>query len=186
MISGEYATGMIRTTLTAIPRRLTALTAKATVLSAVALALGTVVVLAGLLAARLLLPGRGFTPAHAYQLVSLGDASTLRAVCGTVLYLVLVALLSLGIATVVRDAATSIGVILALLYLFPLLTALVSDAHLHRRLEQIGPMNAGLAVQTTTNLHSLAISPWAGLGVVAAWAAAAMLAGALSLRLRDA
>jgi len=47
-------------------------------------------------------------------------------------------------------------------------------------------MNAGLAIQATTGLRSLPISPWAGLGVLAAWAAAAMLAGGLLLRLRDA
>jgi len=47
-------------------------------------------------------------------------------------------------------------------------------------------MNAGLAVQSTTNLSKLPIGPWAGLGVLAAWAAAALLAGWLLLRLRDA
>jgi ABC-2 type transport system permease protein len=47
-------------------------------------------------------------------------------------------------------------------------------------------MTAGLAIQATTNLRSLPISPWAGLGVLAAWTAAALLAGGLLLRLRDA
>jgi len=47
-------------------------------------------------------------------------------------------------------------------------------------------MNAGLAIQSTTNLSKLPISPWAGLGVLAAWTAAALLAGWLLLQLRDA
>jgi ABC-2 type transport system permease protein len=47
-------------------------------------------------------------------------------------------------------------------------------------------MSAGLAIQATTNLHGLPIRPWAGLGVLSAWAAAALLAGGLLLRLRDA
>jgi len=51
---------------------------------------------------------------------------------------------------------------------------------------QIGPMTAGLAIQATTGLRSLPISPWAGLGVLAAWAAGALLAGGLLLRFRDA
>jgi ABC-2 type transport system permease protein len=51
---------------------------------------------------------------------------------------------------------------------------------------QIGPMSAGLAIQATTRLSSLPIGPWAGLGVLAAWTAAALLAGGLVLRLRDA
>jgi ABC-2 type transport system permease protein len=55
-----------------------------------------------------------------------------------------------------------------------------------RHLQQIAPMTAGLAIQATTGLRNLPISPWAGLGVLAAWAAAAMLAGSLLLHLRDA
>jgi ABC-2 type transport system permease protein len=47
-------------------------------------------------------------------------------------------------------------------------------------------MTAGLAIQATTDLDSLPIGPWAGLGVLAGWAAAALLGGALVLRLRDA
>jgi ABC-2 type transport system permease protein len=47
-------------------------------------------------------------------------------------------------------------------------------------------MTAGLAIQATINLRSLPIGPWAGLGVLAAWAAGALLAGGLLLRLRDA
>jgi ABC-2 type transport system permease protein len=47
-------------------------------------------------------------------------------------------------------------------------------------------MSAGLAIQATTDLTSLPISPWAGLGVLAAWAATALLAGGLVLGLRDA
>jgi ABC-2 type transport system permease protein len=47
-------------------------------------------------------------------------------------------------------------------------------------------MSAGLTIQDTTGLRGLPISPWGGLGVLAAWAAVAMLAGGLVLRLRDA
>ena len=47
-------------------------------------------------------------------------------------------------------------------------------------------MTAGLASQATTNLHSLPIAPWAGLGVLAVWAATSLLIGGLVLRLRDA
>jgi ABC-2 type transport system permease protein len=61
----------------------------------------------------------------------------------------------------------------------------VPDAHWQRHLQQIAPMTAGLAVQATANVHSLPISPWGGLGVLAAWAAAALLVGALLLKLRD-
>ena len=109
----------------------------------------------------------------------------LRATAGSVLYLALIALLALGIATAVRDSAVAIGIVLGLLYLFPIVAAVAASPHWQRHLEQIGPMTAGLEIQATTGLHSLPISPWAGLGVLAAWAAAALLAGALLLRIRD-
>lgn len=57
---------------------------------------------------------------------------------------------------------------------------------LARLLEHIGPTTAGLAIQATAHLHSLPIGPWAGLGVLAAWAAAALLLGGVLLELRDA
>jgi ABC-2 type transport system permease protein len=95
-------------------------------------------------------------------------------------------LLSLGVATAVRDSATAIGVVLALLYLFPIRARVVTDPHLQRHIEQIAPMNAGLAIQSTINVHELPIAPRAGLGVLAAWAAAALLAGGLCLGPRDA
>jgi len=184
-VTGEYATGMIRVTLAAVPRRTVILTAKAIVVTLLTLAAGTLAVLGSLLAGRLILPGQGYTPAHGYPDLSLADPAVLRATAGTVLYLALIALLSLGVATCVRDAAAGIGIVLALLYLFPILGPLLG-ADLGRHVQQIGPMTAGLAIQATVNLRTLPIAPWAGLGVLAAWSAAALLAAALLLRLRDA
>ena len=66
------------------------------------------------------------------------------------------------------------------------MAAAVANPHWQRRLEQFAPMSAGLSIQATTGLRGMPTSPWAGLGVLAAWAAGAMLAGGLLLRLRDA
>jgi len=186
VISNEYNTNMMWITLTAMPRRLVVLGAKATILIGLVVVGGVVAVGLSFLAGRVILSGDGFTVAHGYPLLSLAHGPTLRAVVGSVLYLVLVALLSLGIAIAIRDTAASIGIVLALLYLFPFLAQLVSDPNWHRHLEQIGPMTAGLAIQTTTNLQSLPISPWAGLAVLAAWATGALAVGALLFRFRDA
>jgi ABC-2 type transport system permease protein len=185
-IGGEYSTGMIRTTLTAMPRRATVLAAKAAALTGLVLTAGTIAVLASVLAGRLILPSHGFTPAHGYPLLSLGDGPVLRAATGSVLYLALIALLSLGAATAVRDSATAIGAVLGLLYLFPIVAAVVTDPHWQRHLEQIGPMSAGLAIQATTGLRTLPLSPWTGLGVLTAWATATLLTGGLLLQRRDA
>jgi ABC-2 type transport system permease protein len=186
-ISGEYSTGMIRLTLTAMPGRSAVLAAKAAVLAGPVLAAGALAAAGSLLAGRILLPGHGFTAARGFPLLSLADGPTLRAAVGSVLYLLLVALLSLGIATAVRDSAVAIGVVLGLFYLSPILAAVMAGSPVwYHRIERYAPMNAGLTIQDTTGLHSLAISPWGGLGVLAAWTAAALLAGGLVLRLRDA
>jgi ABC-2 type transport system permease protein len=149
-VSSEYSTGMIRVTLAAMPRRATVLAAKAAVLTGPVLVAGAVAVLGSVLAGRLILPGHGIGPAHGYPDLSLASGPVLRAAAGSVLYLTLIALLSLGIATAVRDGAAAIGIVLGLLYLFPIL------------------------------------SPWAGLGVLAGWTAAALVTGVILLGLRDA
>jgi len=185
VISGEYGTGMIRLTLTATPGRLSVLAAKAAVITCLILATGAVAVITSLLAGRLILPGHGIGPSHGYPALSAADGPVLRAAVGSVLYLALIALLSLGAAAALREAAAAIGAVLGLLYLFPIIAAVSGSAGLARHLQQIGPMTAGLAIQATTSLSSLPISPWVGLGVVGAWAAGALLLGGLALRLRD-
>jgi ABC-2 type transport system permease protein len=186
VISGEYSSGMIRTTLTAMPHRATAFAAKAITLTGVVAVAATAAVLGSLLAGRLILPRRGFTAARGHPALSLTDGSTLRATAGSILYLTLIALLSLGIAALVRDSATSIGVILGLLYLPSLLSQVIGDPHWQRLLQQIAPMSAGVAVQATTSLHDLPLHPWAGLDVTAGWAAAALVAGGWLICRRDA
>ncbi|HTZ27624.1 MAG TPA: ABC transporter permease [Streptosporangiaceae bacterium] len=186
-VSNEYSTGMIRVTLAAMPRRLAVLAAKAAIVGALALVAGAIAIAGSLLAGRLTLPGNGFTAAHGYAALSLAHGPTLRAACGSVLYLALIAMFSLGIATAVRDSAVSIGLSLGMLYLPPILIALTvtNPVWLHR-LQRYTPMTAGLTIQNTTGLHGLPITPWAGLGVLALWAAAALLTGGLLLRMRDA
>jgi len=103
-----------------------------------------------------------------------------------VLYLALIALLSLGAATALRDSAVAITVVLGLLYIFPVLGVVVLNPVWQHRVERWAPADAGLAIQATRNLGRLPIGPWAGLGVLAAWTAVALLAGGLLLRLRDA
>ncbi len=109
----------------------------------------------------------------------------LRATAGSVLYLALIALLSLGAAAAVRDSA-AIGLVLGVLYLLPIVAAVVSNATVKRHLLQAAPMTAGLNIQATTGLRSLPLTPWQGLAVLAAWAAGTLLAGGLLLRIRDA
>ena len=186
VISNEYSTGMIRVTLAAMPGRHAVLAAKAILVTALVLVAGAVAVFGSVLAGHLILPGHGFTSARGFHPVWLSYGPALRAASGSVLYLALISLLSLGVAVVVRDSAVAIGTVLALLYLFPILLAFIGNAHWQHRLERWTPTVAGLTIQDTTGLRSLAITPWAGLGVLALWAAGALLAGGLAFRLRDA
>lgn len=186
VVGNEYGTGMIRTTFTAVPRRLSVLVAKAALVCAATLVAGTLGVVGSVVAGRFILPGKGFTASHGYSSLSLLDGPTLRAAGGTVLYLALIGLLAIGVAAIARDSAAAIGLVFALLFLFPLVAAAVNDDHLRRHLEQISPMNAGLAIQATINLHGLVISPWSGLGVLALWSLGALVLGGMALRLRDA
>jgi len=183
-IGNEYSTGMIKLSLTAMPQRLTWFLAKATVLTAPVLTASALAVAGAALAGRLILPGHGFTAAHGYA--SLTSATDVRAAAGAVLYLALIALLSLGLAAAARDPAAAIGLVLGLLYLFPLAAAVISNPALARHLDQIGPLPAGLDAQATIGVKGLPLAPWQGLGVTAAWTAGALLLGALALTLRDA
>jgi len=185
-VGTEYSTGMIRTTLAAMPGRVIVLAAKAAVVAALILGAGALAAAGSLLAGWLILPGRGFTRAHGFAPLTLADGAVLRATAGSVLYLALIALLSLGAAAAMRDSAVAIGLVLGVLYLLPIIAGVIHNATVQRHVLQAAPMTAGLDIQATTGLRSLPLTPWQGLGVLAAWAAAALLAGGLLLRLRDA
>jgi ABC-2 type transport system permease protein len=180
VLGGEYGTGMIGVSLAATPRRTSLLLAKAANLVVLVTVSGALGVLGSYVCSRLLLPGRG------YHLAALTEPTMLRAVGGSVLYLILISLLGLGLAATVREPAAAIGIVLGLLYVFPLITSVVSDKHWRRHLEQIQPMGAGLNIQASVNLHDLVLSPWAGLAVLAAWAFGALIVGWLLLIARDA
>lgn len=178
-IGGEQSAGLLRTTFTAAPRRMVVLAAKAVLVGCLTLTVGTVAVLGCVAAGRAILPGNGIAAP------SLADGPTLRAALGSVLYLMLIGLLALGVAAVIRDSAASAGAVFALLYVVPLVASMIIDPELQRTLRRFAPMTAGLAVQATTDLDELPISPWAGLAVLAAWSAASLLLGALLLHRRD-
>ncbi|MFE0173107.1 ABC transporter permease subunit [Streptomyces sp. NPDC059002] len=179
-MSGEYGTGTIRTTLAAEPGRVRVLAAKALVVCGLTVAAGAVGVVGSLFAGRELLAADGF------PVPGLMAGATLRAAAGSVLYLALAALVGLGVATALRDTAAAATTALALFYALPLLAGLLADPDWRERAEELTPSTAGLAIQATVHPERLPIGPWAGIGVLGGYAAAALLAGALVLRSRDA
>ncbi len=146
-----------------MPRRSAVLAAKAAIISGLVLAAGTVAVLGSVLAGRLILPDHGFTAARGFPPLSLADGPTLRAAAGSVLYLGLIALLSLGIAALVRDSAVTIGVVLGVLYLLPIIAALIANPLWQHRIQRYTPM-AGLKYpghdRPAQSAHHAMGGPW--------------------------
>ncbi|MFF6990334.1 ABC transporter permease [Streptomyces sp. NPDC010273] len=185
-MGAEYATGTIRVTLTAMPGRWRVLAAKSAVLALLTGAAGALGVLSSLGLARLILPANNFKASTGYPLPALTDSATLRAAAGSVLLLILVTLLGLSLATLLRDTAGAITLGLAVLYVVPVLSHLFNSPTWQHRLQRWAPMPAALSIQSTKNLDLLAIGPWPGLGVLAAYAVGLLAVGGAVLRLRDA
>jgi len=184
--TSDFDTGTVRTTFAAVPRRSLVVVAKAAVVGATALAVGLAAGVLSFVVGQPLLHGNGFTPANGYPTASLLDAPAARAVVGTSLYLVAVALLALGAGLGLRRAGTTIAAVLGLLYL-PMMVALTLSPDLRDAVLAVSPMTAGLAVQRTVErADSVPIAPWAGLGVTYLWAAAVLAAATRSIHRRDA
>jgi ABC-type transport system involved in multi-copper enzyme maturation permease subunit len=191
LITPEFGTGMIGTTLAATQSRLRVLLAKALVLSVVVFPLALVSSALGFVAAQSLLRDNGYVE-PAYPAVSLTDPGALRGVFGTALLLTVYALIALGIGTLLRHSGATIATGAGLLFL-PLLFLGAFPDSVVRRIEQLTPL-AGMAIQSTTDRMLAAfadgqgempISPWAGLGVAFAWALGLLALGCLVLRYRD-
>jgi ABC-2 type transport system permease protein len=185
-ITAEHATGTVRSTFVANPRRLTVLLSKAAVVAAVAFAVGLAAAVASFVVGQPILRGNGFTGDNGYPAVSLTDGPAIRAIVGSALYLAVVALLGVGVGAAVRRGVAAISTLLGLLYV-PMMVALMVPGSVGDRLQQLAPMTAGLSIQRTVErADSVPIAPWAGLGVAGLWALAALVLGAWLTHARDA
>jgi ABC-type transport system involved in multi-copper enzyme maturation permease subunit len=178
VITGEYATGMIRSSLMAVPRRLPVLWAKLAVFAAVTFALMLASSVVSFYAVQAIV-----TQHH--EQVTLGATHALRAVIGTALFLTLLGVLAVGLGALVRNTAGGIASLVGLLFVLPGIVALL-PASTADTVNPYLPLNAGFAVATSTFEDSHHLAPWTGLAVFAAYAALAVGAGAVSLLRRDA
>jgi ABC-2 type transport system permease protein len=185
-VTAEYSTGTIQPTLAAVPRRLLVVLGKLAVVAVLGTAAGVLAVAGSLLAGRTTLPGNGFTAAHGFPALSLADDLTRRAAIGTVLYLALISVLGAGLGLLLRDAGGAVTATLALLYGAPVVAMFLNDPKWQHRIDRLAPMDAGLTIQSTRNLATEHIGPWAGLGVLSLYSAAAAIAGLIVFQLRDA
>jgi ABC-2 type transport system permease protein len=187
-ITSEYATGLIRVTFVADPRRRRVLAAKALAVAAAVFAVGLVTSVLSFEIGNALLVGNGYTPQHGYPALGITDGPVLRAVVGTALYLSALALLSLGIATVLRHTAAAISTVIALLWVPLIVASFLSETAANEvLLLRVTPMLPGISIQRTVErADSLPMGPWAGLGVAGLWALGAMAAALWLVGRRDA
>src|SRR6195952_3801604 len=174
-ITGEYGTGMIRSTLGAVPRRTPVLWAKALVFAGVTLVLMEISAFIAFLGGQAALGSHGTT---------LAAAGALRATVGAGLYLTVVALLGVALGFIIRSTAGGIAALLGVLLVLPGILAILPESW-QNTIGPYLPSNAGAALY---DLHpeSPPLSPWAGFAVFCLYAVIALAAAATVLRRRDA
>ncbi|MFJ5263882.1 ABC transporter permease [Streptomyces sp. NPDC088387] len=176
VVSNEYSTGMIRTSLAAVPKRATFLFSKVAVATALCLVVGIATSFVTFFLGQAML---GDLKA------SIGDPGVLRAVIGGGLYMTLIAMFSMGVATMLRSPMLSLGILMPFFFLISNILGNVSAT------EKIGrylPDQAGSKImQVVTPVDDdTPYGPWGGLTIMAIWVAASLLGGYILLKRRDA
>jgi len=175
VITAEYSTGMIRASMTAVPRRLPVLWGKVVVYGLVTLALMLPATLIAFAIGEWIFSGRHIG-------VSFSDPGVARAVIGAALYVTVVGLFGLGLGAIVRNTAGGIASFAGLMFVLPPLMN-VFPASWNDAASPYLPLAAGEAVMATTPANHL--SPWVGLALFAGYAAAAIAIAAVLLVRRD-
>jgi ABC-2 type transport system permease protein len=178
VMSAEYGTGTIRATFSAAPRRPQVLAAKVIVFGVVALVVAEIVAFASFLIGQALLSA----PAtHA----SLSTPGALRAVVGTGLYLGVIGLFALGLATIIRHTAAAISAFVGILLVLPIIIQALPSS-LQTSIQRFLPLRIGAVMMSVTDGPGHSFSPWAGFFILCAYAAAALVIGGVLLVRRDA
>jgi ABC-2 type transport system permease protein len=182
VITGEYSTGMIRSTLAAVPTRVPVLAAKAVVLAAVTVAVATVSIALAYVATMPLLADLDLVPA-------LDDGRTWQVFGGTVYFLVAAALFALGVGTLLRSSAAAITVALTVLLLLPGVLSFIGLDWVEAIVEYL-PLPASGAFlgggEDSLSSAGQELTATTGVLVIAAYAVVPLMAGAVVLRRRDA
>jgi ABC-2 type transport system permease protein len=174
VISGEYATGMIRSTLTAVPKRTPVLAAKAVVLFVASFAVGAIATFASALISAPILAGRGVTEQFDGEFV----ANLLLAS----LYLALTSIFALAIGTMLRSSAGGLAAVLGIVLLLPVLVfQLQFDAQWLRDISPYLFSNAGAGMYKGGQFEQ-----WQFALIVVAWTGVSLALSALLLKRRDA
>jgi ABC-2 type transport system permease protein len=176
-ISSEYSSGMIRTSLIAVPRRGRVLAAKALVFAAVTFVVGEVTCFVAFFVGQALISGHA---PHA----TLGDPGVARAVAGGGLYLAVLAVLSVAAGALLRHPAAAIACMVAVLLVLPAIAQALPDSW-RNPVTEFWPTQAGS--QLTSVYHSAhTLQPWPGFGVMCLFVAIVYASAWTLLDRRDA
>ena len=177
-VTSEYSTGTISVSIAAMPRRGLFYGGKLLAATLPVTAVSLVTVLATFLSAQAALgPHR----------TTLGGDGVPRAITGAFLYLILISLFAMGVATMLRSSLFSLAVLLPLLFLG---SQGLGNIPKVKTVTQYLPDQAGAVIMHLTGAPddprwARDYGPWTGMGILALWTAAALLGGYLLLRRRD-
>jgi ABC-2 type transport system permease protein len=178
VITGEYGTGMIRSSLGAVPRRQPVLIAKALVFALVTFAISLPTTFLGFELGQL-------AQASTHAQANLSTPGAVRAIVGGAIYLTLIGLLAVGIGFIVRNTAGALATLFGVVLVAPLLTNALPDPY-STDVAKFLPLNIGGRVTATTEFDPNLFGPWVGIAVLAGYAIVALLVGASVLSRRDA
>ncbi|MGA4839575.1 ABC transporter permease [Streptomyces sp. G45] len=176
VVSNEYGTGMIRTSLAAVPQRGTFLFSKVAVAALLAFAVSIATSFAAFFA------GQAMLGEHRAQL---GDPGVLRAVIGGGLYMTLIAVFSMGVAAMLRGPMLSLGILMPFFFL---ISNILGNVSATKKVGRFLPDQAGSKIMQVKSPFDddTPYGPWGGLGIMVAWTAAVLVGGYVLLRERDA
>ncbi|MCB5165183.1 ABC transporter permease [Streptomyces bambusae] len=178
VVGTEYSSGMIRTSLAAVPQRTVFLFGKISVATVLALVVGLVTSFLSFFLGQALLGGHR---------TSIGEPNVLRAVFGAGLYMALIAVFSMGVAAMLRSSMLSLGILMPFFFLVSQILAAVPGA---KEVARYFPDQAGAKIMQVVpqamGSDKTPYGPWGGLGIMLVWVAAALLGGWLVIKHRDA
>jgi ABC-2 type transport system permease protein len=176
VVSNEYSTGMIRTSLAAVPPRGTFLVSKIAVATGLALAVGLVTSFVTFFL------GQAMLGEHK---ASIGDSGVLRAVIGGGVYMTLIAMFSMGVAAMLRSPMLSLGILMPFFFL---ISNILGNVSATKKIGRFLPDQAGSKImQVVTPIDDdTPYGPWGGLGIMALWVLAALAGAYVLLKKRDA
>ena len=178
LMGGEYSTGMIRSSLAAVPRRLPVLWGKLAVFAG---SIFSVSLAASFISFFL---GQALLSSH-HLGVPITAHDALRSVIGAALYLTVAGLIGLALGALLRNTAAGIATFTAVFFVIPLLATLL-PASISNHLAQYLPSNAGSVLWGGAALVPNALSPWTGFALLCGYAVIVIGAGAWRLRRSDA